>query len=313
MSDTAMDLTTTYLGFELRHPIVPSASPLTEQLETIKRLEDAGAPAIVMHSLFEEQITHESLELEHYTSYGTQAFAEALTYFPEHEEYRLNSESYLELVRQAKEQTDIPIIASLNGSTAGGWVEYARRIEEAGADALELNIYYIAADPATTGREVEQMYLDVLQSVRQAIRLPLALKLGPFISALAHMAQELVKAGADGLVLFNRFYQPDLDLEKLEVVPNLQLSTSEELRLPLRWISILHGTVSCSLAASTGVHTATDVLKYLMAGADVTMTASALLSEGPGYIRTLIKGVEEWMEEFEYESVQQLKGSMSRQ
>jgi dihydroorotate dehydrogenase (fumarate) len=308
-----MDLSTSYLGFELDHPIVPSASPLTEHLDTIKQLEDHAAPALVLHSLFEEQITHESLELHHYSEYGTDSFAEALSYLPAHDDYELDTDTYLELIRGAKESTAIPIIASLNGATPGGWIEYAQLIEDAGADALELNIYYVAADPNLTGRDVEQMYLDVLKSVRQAVKLPIAIKMSPFISGLAHFAGELAGHGADSLVLFNRFYQPDFDLAKLEVVPNLQLSTSEEMRLPLRWISILCGHVSCSLAATTGVHTPLDALKYLMAGADVTMTASALLQNGPSYLRTLIDGLKAWMEENEYESVQQMKGSMSHQ
>ncbi|UCD38243.1 MAG: dihydroorotate dehydrogenase-like protein [Fidelibacterota bacterium] len=308
-----MNLTTTYLGFELAHPVVPSASPLTEHIDTIRQLEDAGAPAIVLHSLFEEQIIHESLELHHYSEYGTESFAEALSYLPELDDYKLSTETYLELIRQAKDAIGVPIIASLNGSTPGGWTQYARQMEEAGSDGLELNIYYVAADHAISGGEVERMYLDVLTAVRETVSIPIAVKLSPFISSLANFAKELEAGGANGLVLFNRFYQPDVDLETLEVVPNLQLSRSDEMRLPLRWISILCGNVACDLAASTGVHTAQDALKYLMVGADVTMTTSALLQKGPGHIRTLVDGITTWMEENEYESVEQLKGSMSRE
>jgi dihydroorotate dehydrogenase (fumarate) len=300
------------MGFDLEHPVVPSASPLTERLDSIKRLEDAGAPAIVMHSLFEEQITHESLALHHHTEATAESHAEALSYFPAPEEFVLDSDSYLKLIVQAKENTAIPIVASLNGITPGGWIKYAQRIEQAGADALELNMYYIAADCATTGRDVEADYLETLKAVRAEIKIPVAVKLNPFISALANFASEMVKVGADGLVLFNRFYQPDFDLEKLEVVPNLSLSNANELRIPLRWISILFGEVNCSLAASTGVHTPGDVLKYLMAGADITMTTSALLKHGPEHIGTLVHGIEEWMEEHEYDSVSQMKGSMSK-
>lgn len=307
-----MDLTTSYMGFELAHPVVPSASPLTERLDSIKHLEDAGAPVIVMHSLFEEQITHESLALHHYTEATAESYAEALSYFPAPEEFVLDSDSYLTLIAQAKDSTAIPIIASLNGITPGGWIKYAQSIEEAGADALELNMYYIAADSATTSRDVESSYLDTLKAIRAEIKIPVAVKLNPFISALANFASEMVNTGADGLVLFNRFYQPDFDLERLEVVPNLRLSNADEMRVPLRWISILYGQIKCSLAASTGVHTSADVLKYLMAGADITMTASALLRHGPKHIGTLVKGLTEWMEENEYESVNQMKGSMSK-
>lgn len=307
-----MNLTTSYMGFELDHPIVPSASPLTEQLDSIKRLEDAGAPAIVMHSLFEEQVTHESLALHHYTGATAESHAEALSYFPAPEEFVLDSDSYLKLIVEAKKSTAIPIIASLNGITPGGWIKYAQRIAQAGADALELNMYYIAADCATTGRDVESNYLETLKAVRAEIKIPLAVKMNPFISALANFASEMDHAGADGLVLFNRFYQPDFDLEKLEVVPNLRLSNADEIRIPLRWLSILYGEMNCSLAASTGVHTHLDVLKYLMAGADITMAASALLRHGPEYIGTLVHGIEEWMEEHEYDSVSQMKGSMSK-
>lgn len=308
-----MELTTSYLGFELTHPVVPSASPLTERLDSIKHLEDSGAPAIIMHSLFEEQITHESLALHHFTEATAESYAEALSYFPAPKEFVLDSDSYLNLIVQAKESTAIPIIASLNGITSGGWVKYARSIEEAGADALELNMYYIAADCTTTGRDVESNYIETLTAIRSEVKLPLAVKLNPFISALANFARDMVNVGADGLVMFNRFYQPDFDLERLEVVPNLHLSNANEMRVPLRWISILYGQINCSLAASTGVHTPVDVLKYLMAGADITMTTSALLRHGPSHIGNLVTGITEWMEEHEYESVDQMKGSMSKE
>jgi dihydroorotate dehydrogenase (fumarate) len=307
-----MDLSTTYLGLSLKNPIVPSASPLSHSLDGIKRLEDSGAAAIVMYSLFEEQIEHESAELEHYLSYGTESFAEALTYFPESDDYNLGPEEYVELLHKAKQSLGIPVIGSLNGISTGGWVRFAAKIEEAGADAIELNVYYIPTDPKLTGSDVEERYLDVLRAVKQAVKIPVAMKLSPFFSSMAGMAHRLDAAGVDGLVLFNRFYQPDIDLELLEVTPNVILSTPQALRLPLRWIAILHGRIRANLAATSGIHTTRDVLKMLMAGADVTMMCSELLKNGPGRIKEVLAELDQWMVEHEYTSVKQMKGSMSQ-
>jgi dihydroorotate dehydrogenase (fumarate) len=307
-----MDLSTSYLGLKLKNPIVPSASPLSHSLDSMRRLEDAGASAIVMYSLFEEQIAHETAELNHYLSYGTESFAEALTYFPESDDYNLGPEEYVGLLHKAKQSLGIPVIGSLNGVSTGGWIKYAKKIEEAGADALELNVYYIPTDPKLTGDDVENRYFEVLNAVKSTVRIPVAMKLNPFFSSLANIAHRLDAAGADGLVLFNRFYQPDIDLEALEVKPNVILSTPQALRLPLRWIAILHGRVKASLAATSGIHTAQDVLKMLMAGADVTMMASALLKHGPEQIKAILADMDQWMLEHEYHSVQQMKGSMSQ-
>ncbi|MFN3979125.1 MAG: dihydroorotate dehydrogenase-like protein [Caldilinea sp.] len=308
-----IDLTTNYLGMKLKHPVVPSASPLSDSLDKIKRLEDAGASAVVMYSLFEEQIVGESHLLDHYLSYGAESFAEALDYFPEMDSYNVGPHAYLDLIRRAKESVQIPIIGSLNGVSTGGWVEYARMIEEAGANALELNIYYIPTDPALTGAEVEQMYLDVVHDVKANISIPLAVKVGPFFSSFANMAMKLAKAGADGLVIFNRFYQPDFDLERLEVVPNLTLSSAWELRTPLRWVSILYGRVPVDFAVTRGVHSYEDVLKGVMAGANVTMMASELLRNGIQRIGLIVQEVARWLEEHEYDSLAQARGSMSQQ
>jgi dihydroorotate dehydrogenase (fumarate) len=307
-----MDLSTTYLGLSLKNPIVPSASPLSHSLDGIKRLEDSGAAAVVMYSLFEEQIEHESAELEHYLSYGTESFAEALTYFPESDDYNLGPEEYVELLHKAKQSLGIPVIGSLNGISTGGWVRFAAKIEEAGADAIELNVYYIPTDPKLAGSDVEERYLDVLRAVKQAVKIPVAMKLSPFFSSMAGMAHRLDAAGVDGLVLFNRFYQPDIDLELLEVTPNVILSTPQALRLPLRWIAILHGRIKANLAATSGIHTTRDVLKMLMAGADVTMMCSELLKNGPGRIKEVLAELDQWMVEHEYTSVKQMKGSMSQ-
>lgn len=307
-----MDLSTTYLGIKLKNPIVAAASPLSHSVDVMKRLEDAGASAVVMYSLFEEQIAHEQAELNHYLNYGTEAFAEALTYFPEPQSYNLGPEEYVELIHNAKKSLGIPVIGSLNGISTGGWIKYAQRIEEAGADAIELNVYYIPTDPRISGTDVEDRYVEVLSAVKTTVKIPVAMKLSPFFSSMAHMAQRLDNAGADGLVLFNRFYQPDVDLESLDVTPNLQLSTQTEMRLPLRWIAILFGRLKASLAATSGVHTAEDALKMLMAGADVTMLASALLKHGPQHVAAILNRMEQWMLEHEYISVSQLKGSMSQ-
>lgn len=307
-----MDLTTSYLGLSLKNPIVASASPLSETVDGIRRLEEAGAAAVVLPSLFEEQIDAESHHLDHFLGYAAESYAEALSYFPEASRYRIGPEAYLERIAQARARTDIPIIGSLNGVSTGGWVDYARVIEQAGAHALELNVYYLPTDLQISGGEVEEMYLDVLRDVRQTIQIPVAMKLSPYFSATAHMAARLADAGADGLVLFNRFYQPDVDLETLTVVPHLQLSTSWELRLPLRWVAILYGRVPADLAITSGVHTYEDVLKGLMAGASAVMMASELLKHGIGRIEEILHGLAVWMTEHEYDSVSQMQGSMSQ-
>ena len=307
-----MNLKTNYLGMMLRTPLVPSASPLSESLDNIKRMEDAGAAAVVMHSLFEEHITFERHEFLHHLTHGTESYAEALTYFPEMHELAVGPEGYLDEIVAAKAAVSIPIIASLNGSTAGGWTDYAQRIQEAGADALELNIYWIPTDFDVTGDEVEKRYLDILSHVKSVVSIPVAVKLSPFFSNFANMAKQLVEKGADGLVLFNRFYQPDIDLELLNVNPNILLSTPMAMRLPLRWIALLHGRVKVDLAATSGIHGARDVVKMLMAGADVTQLCSILLRRGIAYIPLIEHELEEWLEEHEYESVEQLKGSLSQ-
>ena len=307
-----MDLKTTYLGLKLKNPVVPSASPLSRNLDSMKRLEDAGAAAIVMYSLFEEQVEHEAAELDHYLSYGTHSYQEALSYFPTVEEYNLGPDQYVEFLHQAKQSLGITVIGSINGISSGGWIDYARKMEQAGADAIELNIYYIPTDPKLASQEVEDRYVNVLHAVKRAVKIPVAVKLSPYFSSFAHVAVRLDEAGANGLVLFNRFYQPDVDLEELEVKPNVILSTSDATRLPLRWIAILHGMVKTSLAATSGIHTAEDVIKMIMVGADVTMMCSALLKHGPGHISTVLEDVNKWMVEHEYLSVEQMKGSMSQ-
>ncbi|HZS07488.1 MAG TPA: dihydroorotate dehydrogenase-like protein [Blastocatellia bacterium] len=307
-----MDLRTTYLGLDLRTPLVVSASPLSEELDNIRRMEDAGASAVVLYSLFEEELVHERRELEHYLTHGTESYAEALTYFPEPAQLHHEPEGYLDHIRRAKEAVDIPIIASLNGVSFGGWTSYSREIEQAGADALELNIYSIPTDMHLSGTWVEQSYLNILESVKSRVGIPVAVKLSPFFSNLANMAGWLDQAGANGLVLFNRFYQPDINPETLEVRPNIILSTPHALRLPMRWIAILYGRVKCSLAATSGIHTAQDVLKMLMAGASVTQLCSVLYRHGIGHIRVIERELREWMTGHEYESVTQLLGSMSQ-
>lgn len=307
------DLSTSYMGMSLKNPIVPSASPLAENLDNIYKMEDAGAAAIVMHSLFEEQITWQSQQLDHYLSYGVESFAEALNYFPDMESYDVGPDTYLEHINRAKMAIDIPIIGSLNGVSSGGWIEYAQKIEQAGADALELNTYYIPTDIGMPSTEVEQMYLDIVQDVKSSISIPVAVKLSPYFSNTANIAYKLSQVGTDALVLFNRFYQPDFDLETLEVVPHLVLSNSHELRLPLRWVAILYGRVPVDFAITSGVHTGEDVLKGLMAGAKITMMTSELLQNGVHRIEEVLEDVKVWMEEHEYESVQQMQGSMSQQ
>jgi len=307
-----MDLTTNYLGLKLRSPLVVSASPLSEDLDNLKRMEDAGAAAIVLYSLFEEQLKQDRLELHEKLQQGTESFAESLSYFPEPDEFKLGPEEYLKHIAAAKKATRIPIIASLNGSSAGGWTEYAKQIQKAGADALELNIYYIPTDMNLTGTEVEMTYLDILKSVKANVSIPVAVKLSPFFSNFANMAKRLDQAGADGLVLFNRFYQPDIELESLEVKPNILLSTPMAMRLPLRWIALLHGKVKASLAATSGIHRASDALKMLMVGADVTMLCSTVIRHGIPQIAMIEREMIDWLEEHEYESVKQLKGSLSQ-
>lgn len=305
------DLKTRYLGLELKNPFVVSAGPLSQSLDTVRRLEDAGASAVVVYSLFEEQINREIHEVETFLTQGTNAYAEALDYLPEPDSFRMGPEEYVEHVRKLKEATSVPIIGSLNGVSPGGWVQYARSIEQAGADALELNVYFLATDPAMAPSEVEDNYLEVLREVKKNIDIPVSVKIGPFFSNIAYMARRFSEEGAKGLVLFNRFYQPDIDLERLEVVPSVSLSDSDDLRLPLRWIAILRDRVKLDLACSTGVHTGADALKALMAGADVTMMMAALLRYGPGQIARVRMEMEAWMDEHEYVSVEQLKGSMS--
>lgn len=307
-----MNLETTYLGMKLKNPIVPSASPLSGHVDNVKRMEDAGASAVVLYSLFEEQIERENRALDHFLTTTGESYAEAISYFPEPEEFNnVEAEEYLEHVQTLKESVDIPIIASLNGVSHGGWMSYAQKMEEAGADAIELNTYYVAADPDRTSSMVEQMYYDNIRAVKQSVHIPVAIKLSPYFTSFANMAKLLQRAGADGLVLFNRFYQPDIDLENLEVLPSLELSSPFEKRLPLRWIAILRPNITCSLAATTGIHTAEDVIKMILAGADVTMVASLLLRKGIGVIAEVLRDIEEWMELKEYESVYQMKGAMS--
>jgi dihydroorotate dehydrogenase (fumarate) len=307
-----MDLTTTYMGLNLKNPIVPSASPLSKQADKVKELEDCGAAAIVVYSLFEEQISHDANELEHYMSYGSESYAEALSYFPAVEEYNLGPDEYLRHIARLKEAVDIPVIGSLNGVSTGGWLRYAKLIEEAGADALELNVYYIPTNPDMEAKDVEDIYVKDLIEIKNNIRIPVAMKLSPFFSSMANMACKLDKAGADGLVLFNRFYQPDLDLDNLEVIPNLELSTRRSMRLPLRWIAILYGKVNASLAATSGIHTYEDALKMIMAGADVACMCSELLKNGPKRIEEVLGEIRGWMDEKEYDSIEQMKGSMSQ-
>jgi len=308
-----MDLRAKYLGLELRNPLVASASPLSETLDNMRRLEDAGISAIVNYSLFEEEITHESEELHRYLTMGTESYAESLTYFPEPDYLVLAPEEYFEHIRKAREALDIPIIGSLNGHTRGGWTRYAALIEEAGASALELNVYSVATDPAVSGSQVEEECLEIVREVKRQVRIPVAVKLAPYFSSMAHMAKQTVEAGADGLVLFNRFYQPDIDLETLRAYPNLVLSTPASSRLPLRWIAILYRRIQASLAATSGIHEATDVLRMIMAGADVTMLCAVLLKKGIGHVGTILQDLKEWMEENEYSSIEMMKGSMSQE
>ncbi len=305
------NLSTTYLGLKLKSPIVVSAGPLCKDLGNIKKMEDAGAGAIVLHSLFEEQINLESNELDQYLSQGSEVGAEASNMFPDMGNYNMGPDAYLEHIRKAKAAVKVPVIASLNGMTNGGWIRYAKLMEEAGADALELNIYYLPTDPNVTGAQIEEMTCELVANVNSTVRIPLAVKLSPYYSSIANVARNLDKAGADALVLFNRFYQPDFDLEALEVVPTLMLSRSNEIKLRLHWAAILFGKISADIAITGGVHTAEDVVKSMMAGAKVAMTTSALLEYGVGYLKTLSADLTKWLEEHEYESIEQMQGSMS--
>jgi dihydroorotate dehydrogenase (fumarate) len=307
-----VDLTTRYMGLTLKHPIVPSASPLTKTLDGIRKLEDAGAAAITMYSLFEEQIDLEALALHHFLEQGSYSYAESLTSLPEPAHFNAGPEGYLDLIQQAKRAVNVPVIGSLNGATPGGWVNYASKIEQAGADALELNVYFLPTQPQMDCNEVERLYLAILKEVKANVHIPVAMKLSPYFSSMPNMAYRLDEAGADALVLFNRFYQPDLDLDELTVAPNLVLSNSLEMRLPMRWVAILYSHVKASLALTTGVHTVEDALKAVAAGADIANVCSVLLHDGPAKITELVSGMEQWLSEHEYESVSQLKGSLSQ-
>jgi dihydroorotate dehydrogenase (fumarate) len=306
------DLSTTYLGLKLKNPLVASASPLTKKIDSAQRLEQAGIGGIVMYSLFEEQIIHESLELDHYLTRGTNSFAEAQTYLPDLGTYNMGPDKYLDHLSALKKAVSVPVISSLNGVSKGGWVKYARHMQDAGADALELNMYYLSADPDLTGKELEETYVELVSEVKSAIGIPLAVKLSPSITSLPNFARKLAEAGADGLVLFNRFYQPDIDLDQLEIVPTLELSSSKDLLLPLRWISILYGKVGVDFALTSGVHNAADVLKAMMAGAKAAMLASVILQSGYECIPAILKDLEAWMQERDYKSITQMQGSMSQ-
>lgn len=307
-----MDLSTRYLGLKLRTPLVPSASPLADDLGNIKRMEDAGAAAVVLHSLFEEQLRSERYELHHHLTESTYAFPEAQTFFPEPAEFQLGPDQYLSHIRKAKQSVQIPIIASLNGATLGGWTQFAKEIEQAGADAIELNVYFIPTDASLASEKVEQIYIDILKAVKAAVKIPVALKLSPYFSNMAYMAKRLDEAGANALVLFNRFYQPDIDLETLTVHPSVIFSTPQALRLPMRWIAVLSGRLRADLAATSGIHKAEDVVKLVMVGAHVTMLCSVLFRYGIDQIKVIERDLCEWMERHEYTSIQQMQGSMSQ-
>jgi dihydroorotate dehydrogenase (fumarate) len=307
-----VDLSTTYLGLNLKNPLVASASPLSQKVETAKKLEQAGIAAIVMYSLFEEQIIHESLELDHFLFYGSESSAEINSFYPQSGTYTLKAEAYIETLKKVKQAVNVPVIGSLNGVSTGGWIKYARSIEDAGADALELNLYFLPTNPALTAIQIEDNYITLVQNVRKSIKIPLAVKLSPFFTSIPNIAKRLVEAGANGLVLFNRFYQPDLDLEAMEVTPNLVLSTSNDLRLPLRWIAILSDKINTDLALTSGIHTAEDVVKASMAGSSVAMITSELLENGIDRVRILLAELENWMTAHGYESIKQMKGSLSQ-
>ncbi len=306
-----MDLSTNYLGFKLPHPFMPGASPLAKELDSVKRLEDAGAAAIVMHSLFEEQIKHEQMGTFLNMEMHQESFAEALSYFPSPEKFTLGPEEYLDHIRRIKRAVKIPVIASLNGTTLGGWLDHAQLMEEAGADALELNVYQLATDPSENGQMIEDRTIEMVLAIKQSIKIPVAVKISQFYTALANFARRLVKAGADGLVLFNRFYQPDIDVEDLVVERSLKLSKSSELNLRLRWLAILSGRIRASLAVTGGIHTAQDAIKAVMTGASAVQIVSALLEKGPQYLATIRDEVAQWLEKHEYESLEQMRGSMN--
>ena len=308
-----MDLTTRYMGLTLKNPLVASASPLWERVDVIRQLEDSGASAVVLFSLFEEQIRHDSAALDYFVTRDTESFGEALSYFPAIDDYDVGPRQYLELIRKATEAVDIPVIASLNGVTERGWVDFAKEMADAGARGIELNVYYIPTESHQTGAEVEQQYVDVLSAVKRAVSVPVAIKVGPYFSSFANMAHRFDQAGADALVLFNRFYQPDFDIETRTVVPSIALSTPAEVRLPLLWLSLLHRRVRASLAATTGVHGAVEAIKYLMAGADVVMSTSAVLQQGPAFFTRTLTEMTAWLEQKGYSSVGQLRGCMSQQ
>src|SRR6516162_4167965 len=307
-----IDLSTNYLGMKLANPLVASASPLSRDIDGICRLEDAGAAAVVLYSLFEEQLREEEIDLHYHLSAGTESFPESLSYFPQSSEFHTGPEGYLKHIRKAKAAVNVPIIASLNGSTRGGWTKFAAEIERAGADAIECNIYYIPTDPKLSAADVENTYFDIIRAVKSTVTIPVAAKLSPFFSNFTNVAHRLDEAGTDGLVLFNRFYQPDIDLEELEIRPSAPLSSQQALRLPLTWIGILYGKVKASLAATSGVHTAGDVVKLLMVGANVTMLCSSLMRHGINHLRHVERELREWLEEHEYQSVEQMQGSMSQ-
>jgi dihydroorotate dehydrogenase (fumarate) len=308
-----MDLSTTYLGLPLKNPVMPGASPLVDKLDNVRRLEDAGAAAIVMHSLFEEQITNDQIAEFAHTEHPAESFSEAVSYFPKMEDYCLGPDRYLNQITRIKQSVDIPVIGSLNGVSMGGWIDYAHLIEQAGADALELNVYYIATDPDEPGVAVEKRTLDILTAVKNSVTIPVAVKLSPFFSSPGHFAKQLDALGASGVILFNRFYQPDIDIEELEATHRLDLSNSTELRLRLRWAAILHGHLKADIALSGGVHTMEDIIKGIMCGASVVQVVSCLLKYGPNHIAGLISGLSRWLEEHDYESVDQMRGSMSLQ
>jgi len=306
------ELETTYLGLDLKNPLMAGASPLSKKADMVCRLEDAGASTVIMYSLFEEQIEHDSRALDYFLNRGTESFAEAMTYFPDLNNYNVGPDDYLALIQKLKSKVEIPIIASLNGFGPGGWVETARKIEQAGADALELNVYFLAADLETSSQELEESYIELVSDVRSQVHIPLAVKLSPYFSALPNLAQNLVRAGANGFVLFNRFMQPDLDIETLVVEPRAEPSTSSDLRLPLRWVSILSGRIEADLSLSGGVHNATDVVKAVMAGADSVQMVSALLTHGPDHLKETLDALKAWMDTYEYASVKQMQGNMSQ-
>lgn len=308
-----MDLSSKYMGMALRNPLIASASPLSESIDNIRKLEDAGIGAVVLFSLFEEQLRLEQEEYNFFSTQGTESFAESLSYFPEIHDYKTGPELYLEHIAKAKKAVDIPVIASLNGSTLGGWTNYARLIENAGADALELNIYNIPTDVNLRGRDLEKQYVDILRAIKSVVKIPVALKISPFFSNLANMAKRFEEAGADALVMFNRFYQPDINLDTYEVEPNLLLSQSQAMRLPMRWIAILREKLTCDLAATSGIHTGNDVIKLLLVGANATMLCSSLLKYGINHVTNILNHVKEWMQEREYVSVSELRGSMAQQ